>query len=69
MTRVELRHGESQQSLLKRFRKRVTRDRILSTVRGKRYFMPKSEQRRIAHRKAVRRERRRQWRAKRRRRR
>lgn len=69
MTRVELRHGESQQSLLKRFRKRVTRDRILSTVRRKRYFMPKSERRRIAYRKAVRRERRRQRRVKRRRRR
>ena len=69
MTRVELKSGESQQSLLKRFRKRVTRDRILSTVRGKRYFVPKSEQRRIARRKAVRRERQRRWRAQRRRRR
>jgi len=65
VTRVKLKPGESQESLLKRFRKRVARDRILSTVRRKRFFMPKSEKRRIAQRKAVRRERRRQWRAQR----
>ena len=67
MTRVELKPGESQQNLLKRFRKKVARNRILSTVRRKRFFVPKSEQRRIAHRKAVRRERKRKWRAQRRR--
>jgi len=65
MTRVVLRPGESQQSLLKRFRKKVTRNQILSTVRKKRHFVPKSEKRRIAHRKAVRRERRRRWRTQR----
>ena len=62
MTRVEIRDGESPESLLKRFRKRVTQDGILSTVKKKRFFVSKSEQRRIAHRKAIRRERRRQWR-------
>ena len=62
MTRVEVRDGESPESLLKRFRKRVTQDGILSTVKKKRFFVSKSEQRRIAHRKAIRRERRRQWR-------
>jgi len=67
VTRVELKPGESQQNLLKRFRKKVARNRILSTVRRKRFFVPKSEQRRIAHRKAVRRERKRKWRAQRRR--
>ena len=67
MTKVVLRSGESQESLLRRFRKKVTRDRILSDAKKKRYFVSKSEQRRIAQRKAVRRERRRQWRAQRRR--
>ena len=61
MTKVVLRPGESPENLLKRFRKRVTRDRILSEVKKKRYFVSKSEQRRIAKRKAQRRERRRRW--------
>ena len=67
MTRVVLHDGESQESLLRRFRKKVTRDGILSTVKKKRFFVSKSEQRRLAERKAVRRERRRQWRELRRR--
>ena len=54
MAKVELRDGESQESLLKRFRKRVSKERILSTVKKKRYFMSKSEERRIARRKAIR---------------
>jgi len=62
VTRVVIRDGESPESLLKRFRKRVTQDGILSTVKKKRFFVSKSEQRRMAHRKAIRRERRRQWR-------
>ncbi len=57
---VMLRPGESQESLLKRFRKEVTRSRILSTVRKKRWFVSKSEQRRIAKRKGIRKARRRQ---------
>ena len=61
MTKVVLRSGESPESLLKRFRKQVTQDGILSTVRKKRFFVSKSEQRRIARRKAIRRERRRMW--------
>jgi small subunit ribosomal protein S21 len=63
-----LRHGESQESLLRRFRKKVVQDGVLSTVKRKRFFVSKSEQRRIAQRKAIRRERRRQWRETRRRR-
>jgi len=47
------REGESFESLLKRFRKQVAQERILSTVRKKRYFVPKSEQRRRARKKAV----------------
>jgi small subunit ribosomal protein S21 len=57
---VQLRPGESQESLLKRFRKQVTKSRILSEVRKKRWFVSKSEQRRIAKRKGIRRARRRQ---------
>jgi small subunit ribosomal protein S21 len=56
VTRVVLRPGESQESLLRRFRKEVTKARILSTVKRKRYFVSNSEKRRIARRKARRRE-------------
>jgi small subunit ribosomal protein S21 len=66
MTKVWLRSGESPESLLKRFRKKVIRDRVLSDIKKKRFFVSKSDQRRIAQRKAVRRERKRQWRLKRR---
>ena len=66
MTKVVSRKGESPESLLKRFRKKVVRDRILGDAKKKRYFVSKSEQRRIAHRKAVRRERRRKWKQQRR---
>ena len=66
MTNVVLRSGESPESLLKRFRKRVAKDRILSDAKKKRYFVSKSERRRIALRKAKRRERKRRWRQQRR---
>ncbi len=66
MTKVVLRPGESQESLLRRFRKQVSKDRVLSDAKKKRFFVSKSEQRRIAQRKAIRRERRRQWRLRRR---
>lgn len=69
MTTVALRPGESQEQLLKRFRKKVQRERVLSDAKKNRFFVSKSEQRRIALRKAKRRERRRQWRMQRRRRR
>jgi len=62
MTRVVLRSGESQENLLKRFRKQVIRDRILSDVKKKRFFVSNSQKRRLALRKAQRRERRRKWR-------
>ena len=60
MTHVVLRDGESFDSLLKRFRKAVTRERIMSDVRKRRYYVPKSEERHKALRKAIVRERRRQ---------
>jgi len=46
MTRVNLRQNESQDMLLKRFRKKVVRSGVLSTVRRKRWYISKSEQRR-----------------------
>ena len=58
--KVKLRPNESQQQLLRRFRKKVARSKILSTVRRKRWHIPKSELKQIQMRKASRRERRRQ---------
>ena len=60
MAHVELQSGESQNQLLKRFRKQVAKDGILSTVRRKRWYVSKSELRRIQKKKAVRRARRKQ---------
>jgi len=57
---VTLRPNESQDQLLKRFRKKVAKSGILSTVRRKRWFVSKSELRRINKKKAVRRLKRRQ---------
>jgi small subunit ribosomal protein S21 len=54
---VVLEPGESQESLLRRFRKQVVKDRILSDVKKKRFFVSKSEKRRRARLKAIRRER------------
>lgn len=55
MSSVNLRNGESQDSLLKRFRKKIVKSGILSTIRNKRWFISKSEQRRMAKKKAIRR--------------
>ena len=55
MAAVNLRSGESQDSLLKRFRKKVVKSGILSTVRNKRWFVSKSETRRMEKKKAIRR--------------
>lgn len=60
MTTVTLRSNESQDQLLKRFRKKVAKSGILSTVRRKRWFVSKSELRRINKKKAIRRIKRRQ---------
>jgi small subunit ribosomal protein S21 len=57
---VKLKPNESQDQLLRRFRKRVTNAGILSTVRRKRWHISKSELRRIEKKKAIRRSRRRQ---------
>lgn len=52
---VTLRPNESQDQLLKRFRKKVAKSGILSTVRRKRWFVSKSELRRIQKKKSIRR--------------
>jgi len=57
---VTLREGESQENLLKRFRKSVMQERILSEVRRKRWYISPSEKRRIEKQRAIRRARRRQ---------
>jgi small subunit ribosomal protein S21 len=61
MTSVNLRNNESQDSLLKRFRKKVVKSGVLSTIRRKRWFVSKSEQRRMDQKKAIRRYKRRQY--------
>ncbi len=60
MTSVTLRPNESQDQLLKRFRKKVAKSGLLSVVRRKRWFVSKSELRRIQKKKAIRRIKRRQ---------
>ncbi len=55
MTVVKLRSNESQEQLLKRFRKQVVKSGILSTVRNKRWFVSRTEQRRLEKKKAIRR--------------
>jgi small subunit ribosomal protein S21 len=60
MVSVKRRSGESEEQLLKRFRKKVAKSRILTDARRKRWYVSKSEKRRIAKKKAIRRARRRQ---------
>ncbi|TEU19969.1 MAG: 30S ribosomal protein S21 [Anaerolineales bacterium] len=45
---VDLKPGESQESLLRRFRKRVSESGVLSQVRKRRRYVSKSEERRRA---------------------
>jgi small subunit ribosomal protein S21 len=60
VTTVVLRQNESQDQLLKRFRKKVAKSGVLSTIRRKRWFVSRSELRRISDKKSMRRLRRRQ---------
>lgn len=55
MTKVVLRNNESPEQLLRRFRRKVAKSGKLSTIRKKRWFVSKSEQQRIAKKKAIRR--------------
>ena len=54
MVKVEKRENESFNRLLSRFRKKVTRSKVLSENRKRRFFTSKSEERRIAKKKAIR---------------
>lgn len=66
MTAVELRDGESFESMLRRFGKGVLKSRTMSEVKKRRFFIPKSEQRRRAKRKAISRARQERWKRERR---
>jgi len=55
LAKVKLRDGESQDKLLRRFRKAVIRSSVLGEVRKRRWFVSKSEQRRMDKKKAIRR--------------
>ena len=59
MPKVVLRNNESQQQLLRRFRKVVSSSGVLGEIRKRRWFISKNEIRRIEKKKAVRRLRRR----------
>jgi len=61
LTVVVIRPNESQDGLLKRFRKKIVKSGVLSTVRRKRWFISKSELRRVEKKKAIRRLKRRQY--------
>lgn len=54
MATVTLRSGESYEDLLRRFRKQVTEDKILSVYRRKRWYVSKSELKRKAKRRGLR---------------
>ncbi|NUM48881.1 MAG: 30S ribosomal protein S21 [Anaerolineales bacterium] len=54
MTTVTLRSNESEEQLFKRFRAKVAQSGVLREVRLKRWFVPKSESRRLAKQKAAR---------------
>ncbi|NMA11665.1 MAG: 30S ribosomal protein S21 [Chloroflexi bacterium] len=55
MASVVLRQNETQDQLLKRFRKKVVKSGVLSTVRRKRWFVSKSETKRVERKKSMRR--------------
>jgi small subunit ribosomal protein S21 len=58
LPKVTLRSNESQEQLLRRFRKEVMKSKVLADVRRKRWFVSKSELDRIKAKKAARRQRR-----------
>lgn len=55
MAKVVLRANENNESLLRRFRRQVTRAQVLTDVRRKRWHISKSELKRIEKKKAIRR--------------
>ena len=55
MVKVYTRNGESQQQLLRRFKKAVSGSGVMGEVRKRRWFVSKNEQRRLDKKKAIRR--------------
>ena len=55
LPKVTLRSDESQEQLLRRFSREVVKSRLLTDVRRKRWFVSKSELKRIEKKKAIRR--------------
>jgi len=55
MPKVVMRSNESPEQLLRRFKREVMKSKLLSDVRRKRWHVSKSELRRLADKKAVRR--------------
>lgn len=60
MPTVKRMPNESDESLLRRFRKKVTKAGVMSTIRKKRWYVSKSELRRMEKKKSIRRLRRNQ---------
>ena len=60
LTKVTIKQNESPEELIRRFRKKVMRSGRLAAARQKRWFVSKSEVRRIEKKKAIRRLRRKQ---------
>jgi len=60
LTTVNLRPNETSDSLFRRFKRKVIKAGTLGEIRKKRWFVPKSEERREARKKAARRMRRKQ---------
>ncbi|MEK7277088.1 MAG: 30S ribosomal protein S21 [Chloroflexota bacterium] len=52
---MNLRPNESQDQLLKRFKKKIMKSGLLTVLRNKRWFVSKSETRRMDKKKAIRR--------------
>jgi small subunit ribosomal protein S21 len=65
LIKVKKRHNESSEQLIRRFRKEVTKAKVMSEVRRRRWFVSKSELRRIKAKKAARRLKRRDHRVRR----
>jgi small subunit ribosomal protein S21 len=59
LPKVTIRNGESEQQLLRRFKQTVVRSGVLGEIRKRRWFVSKTEQRRMAKKKAIRRQNRR----------
>lgn len=55
MATVVLRPNESQDQLLRRFRKKVIQSGIMNTIRKKRWFVSRTEERRMEAKKSARR--------------